>query len=309
MGSLHIKCSFFHSKATRCCTLSAMLRSLFLAAAAFAPLTTAANNNQIDEIVVTATRRAISSEQVSSGLTVLSRGHLEAQKLITDALASNVGVFLQQTTPGQGAAIIRGLKGSSILHLVDGMRLNNAIFRSAPTQYFSLVPVTAIERVEVLRGTPTSLYGNDAVGGVVQLVTRVPKFDSSETQVRGEVFTAFDTAELGKIARATLDIGTSVLASSFSAEYLRTGDRRTGSGERIGPSGYESKAARWVLSAVPTDDRSWLFEVQYLEQPETPRIDELVPGFGQSQPSSSEFFFAPNRRVFAHGKYSVKDGL
>ena len=285
-----------------------MLRFLLLMAATVAPLITAANDSDIDEVVVTATRRAISSEQVSSGLTVMSRERLQAEKLITDALASNVGVFLQQTTPGQGTAIIRGLKGSSILHLVDGMRLNNAIFRSAPTQYFSLVPVTAVERVEVLRGTPTSLYGNDAVGGVVQLVTRVPQFDSLERQVRGEVFTAFDTAELGKTARATLDIGSSALASSFSVEYLNTGNRRTGGGERIGPSGYESKAARWVLSAAPTDDHSWLFDVQYLEQPETPRVDELVSGFGQSQPSSSEFFFAPNRRVFAHGKYTVKDG-
>ena len=286
-----------------------MPRLFLLLAATAAPLITAADDSEIDEVVVTATRRSISSEKVSSGLTVLSRERLEEKKLTTDALASNVGVFLQQTTPGQGAAIIRGLKGSSILHLVDGMRLNNAIFRSAPTQYFSLVPVTAVERVEVLRGTPTSLYGNDAVSGVVQLVTRVPKFDSLERQVRGEVLTSFDTAELGKTARATLDIGSSALASSFSVEYLRTGNRRTGSGERIGPSGYESKAARWVLSAVPTDDHSWLFDVQYLEQPDTPRVDELVPGFGQSQPSSSEFFFVPNRRVFAHGKYTVKDGL
>jgi outer membrane cobalamin receptor len=86
----------------------------------------------------TATRREISSEEVSSGLTLVDSEHVRSQKLVTDALASNVGVFLQQTTPGQGAAIIRGLKGSSILHLVDGMRLNNAIFRSAPTQYLSV---------------------------------------------------------------------------------------------------------------------------------------------------------------------------
>ncbi|MCP4302120.1 MAG: TonB-dependent receptor plug domain-containing protein, partial [Gammaproteobacteria bacterium] len=210
--------------------------------------------------------------------------------------------------PGQGAAIIRGLKGSSILHLVDGMRLNNAIFRSAPTQYFSLVPITAVERIEVLRGTPTSLYGNDAVGGVVQLVTRVPRFESSETQMRGEAFASFDTAELGKTARATVDVGNRTLASSFSAEYLSTGNRRTGSGARIGPSGYESKAARLVLATTPGDDRSWLFDVQYLEQPETPRIDELVSGFGQTEPSSSEFSFAPNRRVFVHGKYTRKAG-
>jgi outer membrane cobalamin receptor len=171
-----------------------MLRLLLLTATLVVPLTTAASDSGIDEVVVTATRRAISSEQVSSGLTVVSEEEVAAQKLITDALASNVGVFLQQTTPGQGAAIIRGLKGSSILHLVDGMRLNNAIFRSAPTQYFALVPVSAIERIELLRGTPTSLYGNDAVGGVVQAVTRVPMFDSSETQVRGDVYTAFDSA-------------------------------------------------------------------------------------------------------------------
>jgi len=286
-----------------------MLRSLFLVATALAPLTTAANSNEIDEVIVTATRRAISSEQVSSGLTVVSAEHLVAQKLVTDALASNVGVFLQQTTPGQGAAIIRGLKGSAILHLVDGMRLNNAIFRSAPTQYLALVPVTAIERIEVLRGTPTSLYGNDAVGGVVQAVTRVPTFDLSETQMRGDVFASYDTAELGKMLRATIDVGNRKLASSLSAEYLTTGDRRVGGGDRISPSGYESKAARWVLSGTPTNDHSWLFDVQYLEQPETPRVDELVPGFGQTEPSSSEYFFAPNRRVFAHGKYSVNDGL
>ena len=285
-----------------------MSRLLLLLAATVAPLIAAADDNEIEEVLVTATRRVISSEDVSSGLTLVTREQIQAQKLVTDSLASNVGVFLQQTTPGQGAAIIRGLKGSSILHLVDGMRLNNAIFRSAPTQYFSLVPISAVERVEVLRGTPTSLYGNDAVGGVVQLVTRVPSFDSLRTESRGEVFAAFDTAELGKTTRATLDVGNSAFASSFSAEYLKTGNRRTGSGERIGPSGYESRAARMVFSATPADDRSWLLDVHYLEQPETPRVDELVPGFGQTEPSSSEFLFAPNRRVFVHGKYTKTAG-
>lgn len=285
-----------------------MPRVLFLMAATVAPLISAADDSEIDEVVVTATRRAVSSEQVSSGLTLVGEERIQTEKLITDALASNVGVFLQQTTPGQGAPIIRGLKGSSLLHLVDGMRLNNAIFRSAPTQYFSLVPVTAVQRVEVLRGTPTSLYGNDAVGGVVQLVTHVPKFDAARTQVRGKLFTSFDAADLGKTARATIDVGNSRLASSLSAEYLKTGDRRTGSGERIGPGGYTSKAARWALSATPMDKHSWFVDLHYLEQPETPRIDELVPGFGNSDPSSSEFFFAPNRRMFAHGRYTVTDG-
>jgi outer membrane cobalamin receptor len=116
-----------------------------------------AGQERLDEILVTATRRTVSIAEVSSGLTLIDGASAREQKLVTDALDVEVGAFLQQTTPGQGAAIIRGLKGSSILHLVDGMRLNNAIFRSAPTQYLALVPTSAVERIEVLRGTPASL--------------------------------------------------------------------------------------------------------------------------------------------------------
>jgi hemoglobin/transferrin/lactoferrin receptor protein len=267
-----------------------------------------AEQERLDEILVTATRRTVSITEVSSGLTLVDGAAARDKKLVTDALDAEIGVYLQQTTPGQGAAIIRGLKGSSILHLVDGIRLNNAIFRSAPTQYFALVPTGAVERVELLRGTPASLYGSDAVGGVVNLVTRVPRFEGTGTEYRGEVYAAYDTAELGKRLSGTIDAGNRRLATSLSAELLDTGDRRTGGGERIGPSGYESRAARWVVSGRPDDDRSWLFDAHYLEQPETPRVDELVTGFGQTEPSSSEFFFKPNRRVFLHGKYGHEDG-
>ncbi len=267
-----------------------------------------AAQERLDEILVTATRRTASIAEISSGLTLVEGAAARDQKLVTDALDIEVGVYLQQTTPGQGAPIIRGLKGSSILHLVDGMRLNNAIFRSAPTQYFALVPTAAVERIEVLRGTPASLYGSDAVGGVVQLVTRVPRFESARPEYRGELYAAYDTAELGRLLSGTIDVGNQRMATSFSADLLETGDRRTGSGERIGPSGYESRAARWVLAGRPADDRSWLVDAHYLEQPETPRVDELVPGFGQAEPSSSEFFFRPNRRVFVHGRYGHEDG-
>jgi outer membrane receptor protein involved in Fe transport len=267
-----------------------------------------AEQAEIDEVLVTATRRSVSTAEISSALSLVDGAIGRMPKLVTDALDANVGVFLQQTTPGQGAAIIRGLKGSAVLHLVDGVRLNNAIFRSAPTQYFALVPTSAVERIEVLRGTPASLYGSDAVGGVVQLVTRVPKFDGPETQFDGEMYAAFDSAELGKILRGTLDAGSRSVSTSISVEFMDTGDRRTGGGDRIGPSGYESRAARWMLSGTPVEGRSWLIDAHYLEQPDTPRVDELVPGFGQTEPSSSEFLFAPNRRVFLHARYGHEAG-
>lgn len=288
-------------------------RSIFaaLACLALCPDALQASDEPLDEITVLATRRPVAVGEVSAAVTTIDGEEVMSRKLTTDALASVVGVSLQQTTPGQGAVIIRGLKGSAVLHLVDGMRLSNAIFRTAPTPWFALVPVSSVKRLEVVRGTPASLYGSEAVGGVVQSVSRLPEFASDEVGYAGDVFAGFDSAELQKSLRATFDMGTRNLAASFSAEYLETGNRRIGGGERIAPSGYESKALRAVVRGVPSDERSWLIDLHFLEQPETPRIDELVAGFGQTEPSSSEFVFAPNQRLFAHFQhdYMTKSGI
>ena len=270
-----------------------------------APPPVTAREAVLDEITVLATRRPVGIESVSEAVTAVDGDEVVSGKLATDALRNLVGVNLQQTTPGQGAAIIRGLKGSAVLHLVDGMRLSNAMFRTAPTPWFALVPTSSVERLEVIRGTPASLYGSEAVGGVVQSVSRLPDFDSEQMGYAGNVVATFDTAELQKAIRATLDLGTQRLSASFSTEYLQTGDRRVGSGERIGPSGYSARALRAVVRGRPSMERSWFVDLHYLEQPDTPRIDELVPGFGQTEPSSSEFSFAPNRRVFAHVQHEV----
>ncbi|MDH3441842.1 MAG: TonB-dependent receptor plug domain-containing protein, partial [Gammaproteobacteria bacterium] len=125
-----------------------------------APVFAQAIDEPIEEIQVTATRRPADISEVSAALTVVTSDEIGRAKLMTDALAAKPGVFLQQTTPGQGAAIIRGLKGSEVLHLVDGMRLNNAIFRNAPTQYMALVAPGTVDRIEVVRGAPASLYGS-----------------------------------------------------------------------------------------------------------------------------------------------------
>ena len=279
-----------------------IIRRILLACllAAAVPPVASASGDVLDEITVLATRRPVGIESVSAAVATVDSDDVVSAKLTTDALRDLVGVNLQQTTPGQGAAIIRGLKGSAVLHLVDGMRLSNAMFRTAPTPWFALVPASSVERLEVIRGTPASLYGSEAVGGVVQSVSRLPNFDSEQMGYAGDVVATFDSAELQKSVRATIDLGTRRLSSSLSAEYLQTGDRRVGGGQRIGPSAYSAKAMRAVVRGRPSDVRSWYVDLHFLEQPDTPRVDELVPGFGQTEPSSSEFSFAPNRRVFAH---------
>ncbi len=286
----------------------AAVTSALLLVCASVSTATATVADPLDEVVVSAVRRDVPVSTVPAAISVVGADEVRTGLLVTDALANAAGVFVQQTTPGQGAAILRGLKGSAILHLVDGLRLNNAIFRDAPTQYLSLVPVTAVERIEALRGTPASLYGSDAVGGIINVVTRVPRFELIDSQTGGDLYAAFDSADLARTVRGTFDVGNRFVATSVSLERLETGNRRIGDGERISPSGYKSRGGRLAMSVTPDDRHAWLFDVHYLEQPETPRIDELVPGFGQAEPSSSEFAFAPNRRLFARAQYSRSRG-
>ncbi len=255
-----------------------------------------AHADVVDEITVTATRRPVDVDLISSAVSVAEGD----TPLLTDALRVEVGVYIQQTTPGQGAAIIRGLKGSAILHSVDGMRLNNAIFRSAPTQYLALVPSAAVERIEVVRGSPTSLYGSDAVGGVVQVITRKPTFETPGS--RGRLMGRVDTAELTRELQGSFEFGDEALAVGFSGSALTTGNRRTGSGDRIGPSGFDAYSGRAIVYSQ-SEQRNFFVDFQFAEQPETPRIDELVAGFGQTEPDADEFFFAPNARTFLHGRY------
>ena len=78
---------------------------------------------------------------------------MQAARITPDLFRGKPGMFVQQTTPGQGVPIVRGMIGSSVLTLVDGVRLNNAIYRPSPNQYLALVDPYDVDHIEVVRGT------------------------------------------------------------------------------------------------------------------------------------------------------------
>lgn len=92
-----------------------------------------------------------------------------APRTTPEALWESPGVFVQATNRGGGSPIIRGLVGPQVLLMVDGVRLNNSVYRPGPVQYLHLVDAFALDRVEVLRGPGSVLYGSDAMGGVVSM--------------------------------------------------------------------------------------------------------------------------------------------
>ena len=187
--------------------------------------------------------------------------------------------------------------------LVDGMRLNSAFFRTAPNQYFALIDPHQVERLEVVRGAGSALYGSDAMGGVVNVLTRVPRFDTDAWQLHGRTIGQFASADMAGITRFSLNGGKRGIAASAGFTYQNRDDLRGGSGPQR-PSGFDVYAANGTL-VLDRDQHTLFLNVQYLRQPEIPRYDELVAGFAETEPSAAVFLFEPNDRLFIHARYTL----
>ena len=198
-----------------------------------------------EQVVVTATRSERRSSDVAVAISAVDTDEMlrQAPMVIAEALRGLPGAYFQQTTPGQGIPIIRGLKGSEVLHLVDGMRLNNAFFRNAPNQYLGLVDAFVVDRMEVVRGSQGSLYGADAMGGVLQILTHEPDYTDSDWQQQSRLYASYDSVDDGVVISARTRGGKMGWGFTGGASYQDHSSRTSGSGEKLIPSAYRSKAA------------------------------------------------------------------
>lgn len=256
---------------------------------------------------VTASKTATSTNDSATAVTVVTREDIKNKPntLLPDLLRQESGVYIQQTTPGQAVPIIRGLKGSQNVHLVDGMRLNTAFFRNAPNQYLALVDSFMTSQIEVVRGPASVLYGGDALGGVVNVLTHTPEFYAPEWDITGQFYTSWDSADEKWISHAGADFGNNKIASTIGISYQDIGQRTTGSGQTIPFTAYTSRSLnnKWVFNT--SNSSNWIFDIQYTHQPSTPRVDNLVAGFGETEPESLVYEFQPNERLFSHLKYTT----
>lgn len=172
-----------------------MAVSLAAAALALSGLDAAKAETRSDEVVVTATKLPTPIEQVGSSVTVVTRQQIEERQYRTmvDALGSVPGLrIVQQGTRGSIASVfMRGSNSNQTLVLLNGKRISDP---STPTGAFNFshIPLANVERVEVVRGPQSSLYGSDAIGGVINIITRRGEGDAFSGSVEGEVGT-FET--------------------------------------------------------------------------------------------------------------------
>lgn len=109
----------------------------------------------------------------------------EAPRTTPDALKGLPSVMVQKTSYGQGSPFLRGFTGFRTLMMVDGIRLNNSVFRDGPNQYWNTVDPFSIDRYEVVLGPASVLYGSDAVGGAVNALSPdVPEWTGQPTWER-----------------------------------------------------------------------------------------------------------------------------
>jgi len=128
-----------------------------------------------DTVVVTASASEQSLKDAPASISVITQEDLKKKPIqnLKDVLQEVPGVQLTNEGDNRQGVSIRGLSSSYTLILVDGKRVNsrNAVFRHNDFD-LNWIPVDAIERIEVVRGPMSSLYGSDALGGVVNIITR-----------------------------------------------------------------------------------------------------------------------------------------
>ncbi|MEK6806784.1 MAG: TonB-dependent receptor [Pseudomonadota bacterium] len=276
----------------------------------------ASTATRISPITVTALRESEALADVPQPITVVTGAEVKRRnpQVMTEALKGEPGAYFQQTGPGQGIVIVRGLKGSEVLHLVDGVRLNNAFFRTAPSQYIALVDPQNIDRLELLRGPYAAVYGSDALGGVVQVLTPEYRFSGDALGYEGGVRLSYNSADIARIGRAYAATGNRDFSIAAGISYAAYGNRRlaqpgqspdgaggTSPALRVNGTSYFSRSYDFKTLWNVTSDDELMFSFQYLDVPKLPRYNEIVQGFGAAPAVAQSFY--DNQREFYHLRY------
>lgn len=205
------------------------------------------------DTIVSASRIALPAERVGSSVTVITAEDLErgGQKFVSDVLRDVPGLAVNRTgSPGAQTAVrIRGAESNHTLVIVDGIEIND---QSAGSEYdFSRLMTADIERIEILRGAQSALFGSDAIGGVISITTKRGR-DGFAGEVSAEGG-SFQTGETG----VSLRYGGERFSISGTANRFRTEGISNAAEDRGNPEkdGYRNDTVSLNADVQPLD---WL---------------------------------------------------
>ncbi|NDF97761.1 MAG: TonB-dependent receptor [Chitinophagia bacterium] len=259
-----------------------------------------------------------------------------------DLLINTGQLFVQKSQQGGSSPVIRGFEASRVLLVVDGIRLNNAIYRSGHLQNVITVDQFMLERVEVLYGPGSTLYGSDALGGVVHMRTRTPKLSQTDTTLfRSQLVTRYSTANKENTIHSSQEISGKKWAWLQSITYSDFGDLRMGNrypkkypdfgrrthyietvngvdqlvpnaDDRIQKfSGYKQWDILGKLLFKPNEQQTHTLNLQHSNSSDVPRYDRLqdvknFTGIGTTL-RWAQWYYGPQTRWLAAYEYGVKN--
>lgn len=233
----------------------------------------------IQEVVVTSQRNPQESIHIPYSVSNINRKSLDdfSPRTTPEALTNMNGLFVQKTNHGGGSPFIRGLTGNQTLLLIDGIRLNNSIYRYGPNQYLNTIDAFTIDRIEVAKGTGSVQYGTDAMGGALQIFTKSPVFNFEKSTFRGRVYGKYMTGDMEKTGRSELEFSSKKYAALIGATYRNFGDIIGGkaTGKQT-PSGYNEYAFNVKITAALKNNIQLTLANQFNRQQHVPVYHKVV---------------------------------
>ncbi len=196
---------------------------------------------QIDELVVTANRWEQDKDEVAQDILNIQPKNIIFQNPQTsaDLLNQSGEVFVQKSQLGGGSPMLRGFSANSVLLVVDGIRLNNAIYRSGNLQNVINIDANVLDGAEVIYGPGSVMYGSDAMGGIMDFHTRKLSFSElDDNRFSGSTLMRYSSASDEKSFNTQVQYSGDRIAAFASLSMTSLGDLRTGKNRSPGYEGY-----------------------------------------------------------------------
>jgi outer membrane cobalamin receptor len=175
------------------------------------------------DILVTGTRLPMTSTGLAQNVTVVDQAEIQASRpsSVAEVLSRVTGIYVDEAGPAGGfvSMYLRGAENSHLLILLDGVRLNDPTTTRGSTYDLSGIDVNQIERIEILRGPASAIYGGEALAGVVHFITRRPPVNG----IAGTGYAALggdDESSYGGL----LNLGKSSLQAQLNAGHTESGE-------------------------------------------------------------------------------------
>lgn len=196
------------------------------------------NTQGLEEVVISASKFEQSKKDIPQKIVSVNAKNIQFTNPQTSAdLLENTGqVYVQKSQMGGGSPMIRGFSTNRLLITVDGIRINNAIFRGGNLQNVISIDPLTIQNTEVTLGSGSEIYGSDAIGGVMSFYTQKPKLSYIDSLlIDSNLVLRYATASEEKTGHFDINLGYKKWAFVTSASYTDFGDLRMG---KHGPDDY-----------------------------------------------------------------------